>query len=242
MSAETEFENLFNNDDTRGALAGAMLVIMDELSSQWKVSDANSSPRLFHRRVDYKSDGYFMAKKDAPRNAVQRQKDLGIQKLMFADVVNTIPSKSPVEQKQIALQLLGYQLDQSKEPLHAEQAAIVVSKLLEALGIQSTEINSLRDEVASFMGVKDRLASLEDKLENRLDEFKTKTVFYGTIAEACDEILKRVRINEKLQPIERTFPVKGRDACKAFLDEYVFYENEDYTVDALHENYRKVKN
>lgn len=240
MSAETDFVTLFENDDSRNILLGAMHAVWYEI--QWReLPGAEASPYLLHRRVDHSLDGLVMVKKNTPLDADRTKEKLGLETYLFSEAVRTIASKTPIEKKRIALQLLGYQVDRSKEAVTVDHAAKVVSMLLEGLGLHFAEIDILREQI---QGIKDGIrnyAQIEDRIETRLSGLKKKKIWYGNIGEACGEILKRVRENEKLLAKERTYPVEGESACKAFLDEYEFFDDPDYTVEKLHNYYRRVK-
>ena len=241
MNAENEFEILYRDEEKTEILEGAVRVIWGEIRSQLNGHADQTSPYLFHKQVDHTTDGFVMVKKNEPRQPPAKGQYLGLQKQMYADAIKTISTKSLVEKKQIALQLLGYQINESKEPLRAEHAATVVSMLLETLNIHSTEINSLRNKMAEAKGKK-KLNLVEDKIENRLEAITRQKIWYGNIQDACKFILKKVKENELLDAEHRTYPVKGLDACKAFLDEYVFFDDDDYAVEKLHDSYRKMKN
>lgn len=240
MSAE--FVSLFNDDNTRSIVMGAVSAVWGEINWANMPPASQTSPYLFHRRMDHPDYGLVMVEKNVPAKPGGKKGLLEVQTFLFSEAIKTISLKTPVEKKEIALQLLGYQIHESKASISAERAANVVGMFLDQLGLHSTEIESLRAEIQALKGDKKRIDRLEERIERRLGRLKKKKIWYGNIGEACDEILKRVRVNEKLFAIDRTYPIEGESACKAFLDEFEFYDDPDYTVEKLHNYYRRVKN
>lgn len=229
---------LFENDKTRNILLGA-------LSAIWQVIDPNATPatraafQLVRANIDPSFDKTLDLEKNVPFGSSSKDELLEAQTLLFSEARRTISLKNPVEKKNIAFQLMGFQIKQSKEPVSAKRAARVVGTLLKRLDLMSAEIESLREEIRE---VRDQqYAPIQNKIMMRQGRLRGKKIWNASIKEACLEILKEIRENGILPAKDRKSPVDGLKACKAFLDEYIFSNKPDYTPKEFHSYYRKVK-